>query len=109
VNEGQQNVEAWWNNLSELEQKKPENIAKYQAANKALDVASNVLTAADEAVNAINSSTVEYSLDKRQKDMWNFIVGGQFQLNKHWMARGEVGFLGARTQALVSLQYRFGL
>ncbi|MEO6167883.1 MAG: hypothetical protein ABIO46_09325 [Chitinophagales bacterium] len=109
VQEGYTNVNDWWNSLTDLEQKNPVNSAKYNAANKALETAGKVLTAAEESVNNLNNGTVQYSLDKRQKDMWNFLIGGQFQLNKHWMARAEVGFLSARTQGLVSLQYRFGL
>jgi long-subunit fatty acid transport protein len=53
--------------------------------------------------------TVQYSLNKRPKDMWNFIVGSQYQLNKHWMLRAEYGFLGSRQQFIGGLQYRFGL
>jgi hypothetical protein len=109
VDEGQQNVDEWWNNLSSLEQKNPTNIAKYNAANKALETAGNILAAADNAVNTISNSTVQYSLDKKQKQMWNFIVGGQLQFSDHWMIRAEVGFLASRTQGLASLQYRFGL
>ena len=63
------------------------------------------------AENAINNgtSTVQYSMDRRVKDPWNFIVGSQFQLNKHFMLRAEYGFLGSRTQIMTGLQYRFGL
>ncbi len=69
----------------------------------------NVLTSADGALNDGESATVQYSLNKRPKDMWNFIVGSQFQLNKHFMLRAEYGFLGSRTQFMAGLQYRFGL
>ena len=41
--------------------------------------------------------------------MWNFIIGAQFQLNKHFMWRAEYGFLGSRQQFMTGLQYRFGL
>lgn len=41
--------------------------------------------------------------------MWNFLIGTQFQYNKHIMLRAEVFFLGSRTQVLGGLQYRFGL
>jgi len=109
VDQSQQAIDDWWNSLSSIEQKNPVNIAKYDAANKALETAGNILSAADDAVNNISNSTVQYSLDKKQKQMWNFIVGGQYQYNKHWMIRGEVGFLASRTQVLGSLQYRFGL
>ena len=63
----------------------------------------------DQASQRIDESTVEYGLEKRQKDMWNFVLGTQFQLNKHWMIRAEGGFLGARTQFIGGLQYRFGI
>ena len=33
-------------------------------------------------------------------------MGMQFQLNKHWMLRSEVGFIGDRKSYLVSLNYR---
>lgn len=108
VDQGQQAVDDWWNSLSSVEQKNPVNIAKFEAANKALQAAGNILTAADQAVNSVSSSSVQYSLDKRQKQMWNIIVGSQFQFSRHWMIRGEVGFLASRTQVLASLQYRFG-
>lgn len=109
VDESQQQVNAWWNDLSGFEQNNPVNKAKYEAANKALSAAGNVLNSASTAVNNLSESTVQYSLDKRPKDKWNFIVGSQFQLNKHWMIRGEYGFLGSRTQFIGGLQYRFGL
>ncbi|NOX46001.1 MAG: hypothetical protein GXO89_03365 [Chlorobi bacterium] len=52
-------------------------------------------------------SVVKYGIDKQVKDKWNMVVGAQFQLNKHWMLRSEVGFLASRTSYLLSLNYRF--
>ena len=109
VTESQAQVETWWNNLPPQQQNNPINKTKYETANKALATAGNVLNAAEGAIGNLSKSTVQYSLDKRVKDMWNFIVGSQFQLNKHWMLRLEVGFLGSREQVLTGLQYRFGL
>lgn len=109
VEELDQQVEAWWGGLSPLEQANPLNEARYNAANAALDRAGSFLESADRAADNIASSTVQYSIDKRQEDMWNFLIGGQYQLNKHWMVRAEYGFLAARTQFLTGLQYRFGL
>ena len=102
-------VNSWWTSLSEAEQNNPLNQAKYEKANSALDRASEILVAADGAISTIESSTVQYSMDKRVKDMWNFLVGGQFQLNKHFMYRLEYGFLGSRQQVMTGIQYRFGL
>ena len=109
VAESKVQVDTWWNNLTSAQQENPVNKAKYETANRALTTAGNILNAADGALSTISSSTIQYSLDKRVKDMWNFIVGGQFQLNKHWMLRAEYGFLGSRQQFLGGLQYRFGL
>jgi len=109
VGDAQQDVDTWWNGLNSVEQKNPANKAKYATANRALEAAGNFLDAASGAVSTVEQSTVQYSLDKQQKSLWNFIVGGQYQLNKHFMIRGEVGFLGSRTQSIAGVQYRFGL
>ncbi len=109
VGEAQEQVDVWWNNLTPPQQANPVNKAKYETANRALTTAGNVLNAANEAVQNVGNSTVQYSLDKRPKDKWNFVVGSQFQLNKHFMIRAEYGFLSSRTQFIGMLQYRFGL
>jgi hypothetical protein len=107
VDNAQQQVNAWWANLSPVEQKNPVNIAKYNTANAALATAGNILDAASQVVTNAGNTTVQYSLDKKPTNMWNFIVGSQFQINKSWMIRAEVGFLGTRTQFIGGLQYRF--
>jgi hypothetical protein len=109
VNETSQQVEAWWNGLTPIEQKNPVNVSKYNGANKAIAKATDILTSADAALNDDKSATVQYSLDKTLKNMWNFIVGTQFQINRHFMLRAEYGFLGSRQQFIGGLQYRFGL
>ncbi len=109
VGDAQEEVDAWWGNLTQQQQNNPVNKAKYETANAALGRAGEILSAADAAVSTISTSTVQYSMDKTIKDAWNFIVGSQFQVNKHFMIRGEVGFLGSRKQVLGGIQYRFGL
>lgn len=109
VENAYQQVETWWNNLSDFEQNSPVNKAKYERANQALERAGEILDAADAAINNITNSTVQYSMDKQVKDAWNFIVGSQYQLNKHFMLRLETGFLGSRRQVMTGIQYRFGL
>jgi len=104
-----QQVNAWWDGLSTLEQNNPVNKAKYETANRALETAGGFLNSMDESLNDEDHASVQYSLDKRPKDMWNFVLGTQYQHNKHWMIRFEFGFLGSRTQVITGLQYRFGL
>lgn len=109
VDQKQSQVDAWWNGLSNADQAKPSNKAKYETANKALGSAGNLLNGIDGALSTVEASTVQYSLEKAQKNMWNFIVGSQYQFNRHFMLRAECGFLGTRTQIMTSFQYRFGL
>jgi hypothetical protein len=109
VAEKQTAVDDWWNGLSAAEQANPINEAKYNTANNALETAGTILTTLDGALSTAGSSTVQYSLEKAPKDMWNFLLGAQYQYNKHIMLRAEYGFLGSRKQFMTSLQYRFGL
>jgi len=109
VDEAQTNVDAWWGGLTPIEQQNPVNKAKYETANRTIDAAGNFLTTVDGALSNSQSATIQYSLDKKVKDMWNMVIGTQFQLNKHWMIRAEYGFLGSRNQFIGGLQYRFGL
>lgn len=109
VAEKQASLETWWDGLTPIEQQNPVNAARYETANRLLDAAGNTLNTIDGALNDDQSATVQYSLQKRPKDMWNFVVGSQFQINKHFMVRAEFGFLKSRTQFIGGLQYRFGL
>lgn len=109
VEEAHQDNENWWNGLTETEQKNPINQGKYDRTNEAIETASNFLNGMQSAVNRVDNGSVQYSLDKKQKDLWNFIVGAQYQFNKHFILRAEAGFLTSRTQFLAGLQYRFGL
>lgn len=105
----QQQVDAWWNGLTPVEQKNPVNAAKYETANRALGAYGKVLDGASTLVAGAQDGSVQYSLDKRPKDKWNFILGSQFQLNRSWMVRAEYGFLSSRQQLILGLQYRFDL
>jgi hypothetical protein len=109
VAETQIAVDEWWAGLTPVEQANPVNQAKYETANRTLDATGTLLNTIDGALNDDQTATVQYSLNKRPKDMWNFVVGSQYQINKHFMLRAEAGFLGSRTQVIGMLQYRFGL
>jgi len=109
IGETSDQLEAWWNGLTPAEQKNPLNSVKYETANKALDKATGVLTAADGALNDEQTATVQYSLEKELKNKWNFVIGTQYQINRHLMLRAEYGFLGSRNQFIGGVQYRFGL
>lgn len=109
VAETQIAVDEWWAGLTPVEQANPVYQARYETANRTLDATGTLLNTIDGALNDDETATVQYSLSKRPKDMWNFVVGSQYQINKHFMLRAEAGFLGSRTQIIGMLQYRFGL
>ena len=109
VAESQQKVDDWWSGLTPAEQKNPVNAAKYGTANTALAKAGGILDQASQVVTNAGNASVQYSLSKKPKDMWNFIIGTQFQINRSWMIRAEYGFLGSRSQFIGGLQYRFNL
>ncbi|HEY6144539.1 MAG TPA: hypothetical protein VIV55_14100 [Flavobacterium sp.] len=109
VAEKQASVDDWWNGLTPVQQANSVYIDMHNNANKALETAGIFLNALDGAMSTVQNSTVQYSLEKAPADMWNFIIGTQYQYNKHIMLRAEYGFLGTRKQFLTSLQYRFGL
>jgi hypothetical protein len=57
--------------------------------------------------NSDGSSIIRYGMDKQVKQMWNGLLGAQFQINKHWMFRAEGGLIGDRKSFLFSVNYRF--
>jgi len=71
-------------------------------------VANQVLTPIIERIDARDGDAiVRYGMNKQVKQMWNGIIGAQFQYNKHWMLRSEGGVIGDRKSFLLSLNYRF--
>lgn len=56
----------------------------------------------------LGNTKINYSLDKSIADPWNMLLGVNFELNKHWQARSEVGFIGRRS-ILFAVEYRFRL
>jgi hypothetical protein len=50
---------------------------------------------------------ITYQLDKKIAGPWNLVFGAQFQLNKNYMCRVEMGAYGKRSQFLFSFNYRF--
>ena len=81
--------------------------AWYQALGPAGKLLADSLVAGIMNAN-LGATVVNYSLDKKPADPWNMIVGGSFELTRSWHFRAEAGFLG-RVQALLVLNYRFGL
>ncbi len=75
---------------------------------KKIEIADEVLTPIVEKIDeADGDALVAYGIDKQTKQLWNGIIGIQFQLNKHWQLRSEAGIIGDRRSFMLSLNYRF--
>ena len=79
----------WYQNLNPLDQVKVDRLM-------------------DKVLSDTGGNSVNYSLDKQPDRPWNILIGGQYEFNKNWQVRGEVGFL-KRFSVLLNANYRFNL
>jgi len=72
-------------------------------------VVNQIISKLEEAGNGadISKSTIDYELEKEVAAPFNMILGAQYQFNKHWILRTELGVFGKRSQFLLNLNYRF--
>ena len=49
----------------------------------------------------LDTTVVNYTLNKKVADPWNLLVGGTFDVGRHWGLRGEVGFIGRKSFMLM--------
>lgn len=71
-------------------------------------IADEILTPIVDRIDMADGDTfISYAMNKQTKQLWNGLVGVQFQLNKRWMFRSEGGIIGDRKSFLASINYRF--
>lgn len=56
-----------------------------------------------------NSNAINYSIKKEIIDSWSTQVGFNYEINQHFMFRGEYGYRAGQKFFMTGLQYRFGL
>ena len=56
----------------------------------------------------LDTTTVNYSLNKKVADPWNLLIGGTYDVGKHWGLRAEAGFVG-RVSFMLMANYRIPL
>ncbi len=95
--EMQDGLDNWYNGLKPVQQ------IKYAAAYKLLNQGLTNLA------ENVSNGYINYDFIKSIDNPMNMLIGGQWQINYKWQARGEVQFLGDRTAGLFSLNYRFGI
>lgn len=57
--------------------------------------------------NIPTDSQIDYTIQKEVAAPFNLIFGAQYQFNKNWMLRSEMGVFGKRSQFLLNLNWRF--
>ena len=51
---------------------------------------------------------IDYTLDQKNKDEWNALIGGNWDINKRWSLAAEYnGFIGSREAVIISFVGRF--
>ena len=56
----------------------------------------------------LDTTVVNYTLNKKVADPWNLLIGGTVDYRRHWGLRAEIGLIG-RTSAFLMLNYRIAL
>lgn len=100
-------VEDWWRGLPPALQTLYNQT--YESIQSTLNNATELLYRLEAAAQRPDESTLEYSLEQRHRNSWNFVLGSQYQLNKKWMIHFEYGFLGSRKHFFGGLQYRLDM
>jgi hypothetical protein len=93
MNEKGEEALDYYDRLSPVEKLKPANLLIKQIGER--------MVASD------GEAVIKYGMDKQTKQLWNGSVGGQYQINKAWQFRTELGFVGDRKSFMLSLNYRF--
>ena len=51
---------------------------------------------------------IDYTIEQKNEDKWNLLVGGNWDINKRWSFSAEYnGFIGSREALIMSLTSRF--
>ncbi|ETN94195.1 hypothetical protein [Zhouia amylolytica] len=72
-------------------------------------VVNKIINKMEDIANGIDpgNANIDYKLEKEVAAPFNLILGAQYQFNKHWQLRSELGVFGKRSQFLLNLNYRF--
>ena len=54
-----------------------------------------------------DSTTLDFKLNQRNKDKWNYLVGANWDISKHWSVMIEAGVGGSRENLIAGCTYRW--
>lgn len=54
-----------------------------------------------------DSTTLDFKINQRNKDKWNYLVGANWDVSKHWSVMVEAGVGGSRENLITGFTYRW--
>jgi len=54
-----------------------------------------------------DETTLDFKLNQRNKDKWNYVVGANWDVSKHWSVMVEAGVGGSRENLITGFTYRW--
>jgi hypothetical protein len=81
-------------------------VALFAGANY-LDAEIDLTGRIDLPIDGVGISTIEYSINQKNKDEWNYLVGANYDLGKRWNFMAEIGFGGSRENIIAGVTYRW--
>jgi len=54
-----------------------------------------------------DTSTLDFKVNQRNKDKWNYLVGANWDISKHWNVMIEAGVGGSRENLITGFNYRW--
>jgi len=52
-------------------------------------------------------TSLGFEVRQRNKDKWNYLIGFNWEMNRHWSVMAEAGFGGSRENFIAGATYRF--
>jgi len=71
------------------------------------DLTGSVILPLSDIDGSLEDVEIDYKIRQRNKDKWNYLVGGQYEFNQRWSITAEVGFGGSRDNLFASGAYRW--
>jgi hypothetical protein len=62
------------------------------------EISNSIVLPLSEVDPSLPDPEIFYQIHEVNTDKWNYIVGGNFQMNEHWSIQAQIGFGGSRDQ-----------
>jgi hypothetical protein len=87
--------------------KSRDHVLSLFAGGNYLDAEMDLTGRIDIPVDGVGISTIEYKINQKNKDEWNYLFGLNYDLGRHWNFNAEIGFGGSRENIIAGAIYRW--